>query len=446
LYHSAQLEHTVPDLQAQLDQLTLALRQWRETRDHAEPVEQRLAELTERCTEIVNRWAATSERHARAVSEVEARLQHWNAIESRLEQDSAQRVRELSEVIQREWDGLRRIHEEPVKQLRDQAVALGETCMAAASLAVRGFERTEARLAALEADLHGRLNQLSRDLQTALAPASAKPADVTPFPLDGVMRIHEELRGGTTETASSAPPEVPGARATAETAPTTPATVTPAVVTHTPAVVTHTPEVLPPVTANWRPLGFAVAAGALLLLAIAGFGLKSYIDSRMNEADARVTAAERTAEATADAASKQLEATRAETQRQIAEAQQAALQARIASAVTVASDVLRFNLVPTDSTLPTTAQVLWSRSSGLVLSASQLAPPPSGTTYQIWLLNNTVPIAAGTFVPDRQGRATVVLENPAQVPRPINGVMITLEPAAGSRAPSGTPVLIRQTS
>jgi anti-sigma-K factor RskA len=108
--------------------------------------------------------------------------------------------------------------------------------------------------------------------------------------------------------------------------------------------------------------------------------------------------------------------------------------------------VLRFNLVPTDSTLPSTAQVLWSRSSGLVLSASQLAPPPSGRTYQIWLLNNTVPIAAGTFVPDRQGRATVVLENPADVPRPINGVMITIEPAGGARAPTGAPVLLRQTS
>jgi len=440
LYHSAQLEHTVPDLQAQLDQLTQALRQWRETREPAEPVEQRLAELTERCTEIVNRWTATSERHARAVSEVETRLQHWNAIETRLEQDSAQRVRELSEVIQREWDGLRRIHEEPVKQLRDQAVALGETCMAAASLAVRGFERTEARLAALEADLHGRLNQLSRDLQTALVPAAPpKPADVTPFPIDGVMRIHEELRS---DTASGVTPEGPSS-----TSAVTPEVVSPAAPAPvTPAVAARTPEVLPPVTSNWRPLALAIAGGALILLAIAGVAFKSYIDSRLGAADARAAAAERTAEATADAANKQLEATRAETQRQITEARQAALQARIASAVTVASDVLRFNLVPTDSTLPSTAQVLWSRSSGLVLSASQLAPPPSGRTYQIWLLNNTVPIAAGTFVPDRQGRATVVLENPADVPRPINGVMITIEPAGGARAPTGAPVLLRQTS
>src|SRR5690348_198398 len=90
--------------------------------------------------------------------------------------------------------------------------------MAAANLSLRAFERTEARLAALEADLHQRLTQLSNDVHTALnemrrdggavGPALPGPA---PFPLDGVMRIHEEHREGGDGSAEAAAhvPEAP---------------------------------------------------------------------------------------------------------------------------------------------------------------------------------------------------------------------------------------------
>ena len=442
LYHFAQLEHTIPDLQAQVDQLTLALRQWRETRDHVQPMEEQLRELTDRCAEIINRWDLTSERHARAIADVESKLQHWNTIEHRLEEESAQRVRELSEVIRREWDDLRRIHEEPVKQLRDQAAALGETCMAAASLAVRGFERTEARLAALETDLHARLHQLSRDIQTALVPAAARPAPVTPFPLEGVMRIHEELRGDAT------PSDTATAHRESSEPLTDPRRLLDRVDSIERELVTEKEEVRRSASTadrmvrNWRT-ALALAAAAIIVIGYFGFRLQQYVEGRLNDAATRVSAAEQQAQIIAANASREVSASRTEAQRQIAEARSAALQAQLASAVMVAPDLIRFNLGATDATASTTAQALWSRSSGLVFTASRLAAPPDGTTYQIWLLNNTAPIAAGLFIPDGNGRVTIAFDNPAEVPRPINGVMVTIEPAGGSPAPSSTPVLVR---
>src|SRR4029079_12313780 len=100
-----------------------------------------------------------------------------------------------------EWQALRRTHEEPVKQLRQEAAALSEVTVSAANLALQGFERTEARLDAFEVNLQTQLSRLSENLQTALADhrrALSVPAlsetNVTPFPLEGVMRIHDDLR------------------------------------------------------------------------------------------------------------------------------------------------------------------------------------------------------------------------------------------------------------
>ena len=195
------VELRLSELQTQIDRLSHALTQVRDVQDPAQPAEA-LAQLTERCAAILDQWTMTDERHQQAVVELEARLNNWNALEGRLQQESRHRLQELELTIEHEWQALRQTHEEPVKQLRDQAATLGETCVAAANLALRGFERAEARLAALEADLQGRMTQLSREVRLAVAelqdaPAARRPAlngEVSPFPLESVMRIHDELR------------------------------------------------------------------------------------------------------------------------------------------------------------------------------------------------------------------------------------------------------------
>jgi anti-sigma-K factor RskA len=55
-------------------------------------------------------------------------------------------------------------------------------------------------------------------------------------------------------------------------------------------------------------------------------------------------------------------------------------------------------------------------------------------TYQLWLIDESGPVPAGTFVPDSDGTAAVLLEGKAA---PGQVVGITVEPSGGSPAPTG---------
>jgi hypothetical protein len=78
-----------------------------------------------------------------------------------------------------------------------------------------------------------------------------------------------------------------------------------------------------------------------------------------------------------------------------------------------------------------------------VLSASQLPPAADGTTYQVWLLSESGPASVGIVTPDASGRASLAIENPANLPRAVNGVSVTLESGGAQPAPSSTSVLVR---
>ncbi len=124
-------------------------------------------------------------------------------------------------------------------------------------------------------------------------------------------------------------------------------------------------------------------------------------------------------------------------------ARDAASKAQVTSDVLAASDLVRFNLVGSDPAVRTLAQLLWSRSRGMVFSASRMPQPPQGSIYQIWLLTAAAPISLGTVAPDASGRVTLATDSPPDAPRPIVGVRVTLEPAPGVPAPSGPTVLAR---
>jgi anti-sigma-K factor RskA len=467
------LEQTLPDLQAQIDQLSLALRQWRETQDLLQPMEQRLSLLTERCADILNRWTDTDQRHGEAIRQIEARLNDWSAIENRLEQDSLQRLREFEGTIEHEWAQIRQMHAEPVKQLREQTAALGETCVAAANLALRGFERAEARFAALEADLQERLSQLSHDVQTALTDLKhdvSRPAlKAAPFPLDDVMRLHDEMResGGHAGELPPAPPAAPAA-ADAPAAAPSPAAAAPAA-DPTPVaqlleaeaalanrmdslereVTSSNQEIRDSVTKTeqmrrgWR-LWFGIAAGVIGVAALVGLQVISTVTTKLNDAQVRVVAAEQQAKTVSEAATKEIATTRAEADRQIADAQATALRAQIVSNVLAAPDLVRFSIASPGTTGRAFAQVLFSRSRGLVVSASLLPPAPDGSAYQVWLLSEGAAISVGTLTPDAGGRATLSLDTLPNLPPAVTGVIATTEPAAGSAAPAGSVVLTRR--
>jgi hypothetical protein len=462
------LEQTLPDLQAQIDQLSLALRQWRETQDLLQPMEQRLAMLTERCSDILDRWADTDQRHAEAIKQIEAKLNDWTAIENRLEQESLQRMREVEGTIEHEWSQIRQMHAEPVKQLREQTAALGETCVAAANLALRGFERAEARFAALEADLQERLAQLSHDVQTAIADLKQDPARLTapkaaPFGLDGVMQLHDEMResGGTAgllPPASSQPPvetrPEPAPAAEPAVAPTPAAQLPEAAamlatrldslereVTNTNQEVHESVSKTERMHRGWR-LSAGIAAGVIAVSALVGMQVVGSVNSRLNDAATRAAAAEQQAQAASAAATREIASTRAEADRQIAEARVTAERAQIVSNVLAAPDLIRFNLGSPEAGNRGSAQVLFSRSQGMVLSASRLPALPAGSVLQVWLLMDGTPVSAGTIAPDDAGRATLSLETLPSVPRAVTGVIVTTEPAGGSASPSPTLVLM----
>lgn len=425
------------------------------------PMEQRLSALTERCAEILNRWSEHDQRHADAIKQLEGKLNDWSAIEQRLEQDSLQRIREFEGTIEHEWSQLRQMHAEPVKQLREQTATLGETCVAAANLALRGFERAESRFAALEADLQERLSQLSHDVQTAIADLRHdRPAlKAAPFPLEGVMRIHDEMRDSTGDAAAALPPapaapppvETPAAPETKPAAqhPEASAALTVRMeslereVTHTNQEVRDSVSKAEQMQRGWRLL-FGIAAGAILIAALIGLNVMSRVNARLNEAATRVAAAEKQAQAASDAATKEIASTRVEADKQIAEAHATALRAQIVSNVLAAPDLVRFSLGSADSAGRASAQVLWSRSRGMVVSTSRLAAAPAGSAYQVWLLSNGAPIGVGTISPDTAGRATLSLDTLPDLPPVVTGIIVTVEPAAGSAAPSGTVVLTRR--
>lgn len=416
------MEPTTSDLQAQIDRLSLVVQQGRESKTTLEPVAHQLSLLTERCAEILHRLTESDERRTQALGEVEARL-------------SAQ-----------DWQVLRQLHEEPVKQLREQAAALGEVCVSAANLALQGFERAEARVAALETSLQDQLKQLSRDLQAAttdarraLPPAGGTGAGVAPFPLEGVMRLHEELRGsgdGTAVAEAGAPRQLPEATALLSARMES----LEREVTSEREDVRETATRADRMRRDWR-VTVAVVGVVLVIGAIVGVVVNQRVNTRLDEAATRVAAAQQQAQNVSDAATQQIAAARLEAERQISEARQTALKAEVVGNVLAAPDLVRFNLAGTERAPRASAQVLYSRSRGLVLSASFLPVPPAGGTYQIWLMTDAAPVSGGTFAPDTAGRATFAIDTPPVITRTVTSVVVTLESAGAQTTPVGVPVL-----
>ena len=426
------------DLQSQVDALRAALEDWRRTREYSQPTLERLAQITVQCARMVESWQQMEQRRSTTpAGGLEDRLGGWGGVEPRLEQDPGERIRALERTIEHEWTALREGHDGPGGQLPEQAASLAESCVAAANLTLRGFARAESRLAALEQDLQGQMAQLSRDLQSVVAELrSARPhpaPESTPaFPLESVMRIHEELR----ESDAPAAPDALNAGPARTLPQETPLALTARVESLERAVGSVVEATAQP-RRGWRPL-YAVIGLLLVVGGVAVFGvwMQRRVEARLNEAALRVSAAERQRDATTAA-------TREEAARQVADARRSAAQAQIVDNVLAAPDLVRYWLTGVDASSRAYAQVLVSRSRGMVFSASRLPPPGPGKTYQLWLLTTAEPVSAGLITPDAAGRVTLATDVPLTVPRRLAGALVTLEPAGGAPQPSAGRVLIR---
>lgn len=439
------IDQRLGELQSQLDRLTVSLQLWRDQQEHLEPAEDRLAELTRQVAGIVNQWSSTGDRQARAVGQLEERVSAFGAVEDRLHQDAAERLRSLERIIEQEWSALRQIHEAPARELLEQADTLSRVSIAATNTSVSGFDRAEARLVAIEHTLNERLTSVSDQLATAVAemrsllPARLQDSPAPAWPIEGVVRLHNQLREAnetiTLDADVQAPPvaHVPPAPLAL---PPAPADVVARLVS-VEQTMAERDAALSAAAAEERArttrlakLAAGAAAAVVLVAAMGGWALQR----QARNAEARAVAAERLAQETVASANQQLAAVRDAAATQLAEAREGTARSQMVSDVLSAPDLVRFNIAGAGASAMS-GQVLWSRSRGVVFSGVRMTPPPAGMTYQLWMLTDGVPVTAGTFVPAANGRVTFTTDTP-RVPRPVIGAALTLEPAGGSATPS----------
>jgi Anti-sigma-K factor rskA, C-terminal len=132
----------------------------------------------------------------------------------------------------------------------------------------------------------------------------------------------------------------------------------------------------------------------------------------------------------------------AATESRMAILQRSADRNQSALAVLTAPDVARIDLAGQPDAPQASGRAYWSRARGMVFSAAALPPPPSGRTYQVWVVTSApAPISAGLIEPDSGGRVSAVFATPPDIPQPL-AVAVTLEPAGGVPAPTGPKVLV----
>lgn len=466
------------ELHDQVDDLRVALRDWRRTREYSESTQKRLEQLTLQCAQLMETWQQMQRRTGPP------------ALTGR-GPGTGDRIRALERAIENEWEAVPTGPDDPSRQISEQAASLVESCVAATHLALRGYENAENRVAALEREIQTGLAQVSRDLQQVVAEirtSRAPAAPAAPFPLEGVMRIHQELResgdtvlspasvrsasfGGQADAPTFANIAGPGAQDEAGAArsasvdtqagiPTVAPTTSSGGQAELPTFAraassggqTEPPDYRTPGPSTYRalerrreparvsrrqswPSALIVLVAAIATFASLAWLLQRRIDTRLFEATRQVAEAEKQRDAL-------VAETRQEAARQIAEAQRSAANAHIVGAVMAAPDVVRYWLTGFGESRAN-AHVLVSRSRGLVFSASRLDPAGNGRTYQLWLVTTAGIVSGGTMTPDPQGRITHATEAPVILPGRLTGAMLTLENVGGAAVPSADRVLVQ---
>jgi anti-sigma-K factor RskA len=118
-------------------------------------------------------------------------------------------------------------------------------------------------------------------------------------------------------------------------------------------------------------------------------------------------------------------------------------QAREVVSTLTANDAMRVTLVAAKAPPQPQGKAIYLRDrSSLIFLASNMPQAPAGKAYELWLIPKSgAPIPAGVFKPDAHGSATVV--NPPLPPgQEAKAFAITLEPEAGSSAPTSEVLMV----
>jgi hypothetical protein len=174
------------------------------------------------------------------------------------------------------------------------------------------------------------------------------------------------------------------------------------------------------------PLGRWLPAAAALAIAV-GLGVDGVrLRERIGSLEWRV----RDFSARANASERELTAVR-----------QSAADAQTLVVVLASADLIRVDLAGQPSAPQARARAFWSRSRGLILTASNLPPLPRGRTYQVWIVTPDAPVSAGLLRAGERGDVHAVFAAPRDVAR-VAAVAVTLEPEGGVPAPTGEKYLV----
>jgi hypothetical protein len=436
------LDQRLAELHAQLDRLSVSLQVWRDQQDHLEPARARLTDLERQCAEIMGQWTSAGERQARAVTELEDRVAAFSAVEDRLHHDAAERLTALERSIEQEWAGLRRLHEAPVRALQEQATTLAQVSIAATHSGVTGLERAEARLLEIEKTIQERLGGVTQQIERAVAElravTPARAPDTAPqqsWPIEGVVRLHNQMRESDSAAAAGPGPAVPQILTAPLALPPAPPELTARLDSMERAVAERQGDFAEAVSHEQRAARWMKFAAAVAALAVVAMGAVTWAFQRQaREAVVRASQAQEQAQVAVVTASQQLAAAREQAAKEMATARSEAARAQTVTDVLAAPDLIRYNISGAGPAA-ISGQVLWSRSRGVVLSAVRVPPVPARMTYQLWLLTDSVPVNAGTFEADSGGHVTFTAQPPPNI-GPVVGAALTIEPAGGSRVPS----------
>ena len=443
------LDRRIAEIQAQLERLNAVLAQSAEHRQPLGLVETRVSSLTQQFAEILDRWTLSDLRHTRAIGEMEARLKDLEGLKTRVEHNANDHLRNLELKVADEWSALQHMLEQPIQQLQEHAERLRETSVATAGTALTGLESAETRLAAIQADMSERMAHLSREVQSTLAeireglPRTAHTPGNTPnWPLDQVMRLHDELRG----TDGNEGEDRGRPARDAQTITLLPESAessnrrTGSIERTVPADEEARHDGPAPPKDGRTPLWVAAIVVLVVGLAVSVvFALR--LQREFEAASAKIAQVEQQAQSTRATAEQQIVASRQDAERRIVEANQNASKAQMVTDVLAAPDLVRYGLSGGDATPAARGQLLWSRSRGIVLSASRVPKAPAGSAYQLWLMTASGATHAGSTDADTEDRLSLATDSVPSVPRPVIGVVVTLEPPAVGPGPSGQTVL-----
>jgi len=119
------------------------------------------------------------------------------------------------------------------------------------------------------------------------------------------------------------------------------------------------------------------------------------------------------------------------------------LEAKRLLATLTSPDAEHFTLVAGKTPPQPQGKVIYVRGSGtVVFLASNMVPAPPEKAYELWLIPASgAPIPAGVFKPDAGGAAAVV-HPPLPSGVEAKAFAITIEPEAGSPAPTSQPIMV----